>query len=160
MSTTKRLTLLGQVQACRTCAIAAICLSRSFPASPTNGNPVSSSSAPGASPTKHSDDSGSPLAKTTCFRVEPCRSTTDRKIWGRGGDGYERSAKLGPLELYVRTEDQPWSPYHVERRVEHGIRLHKLKPAAASGRGEIGIAIVSKHDAFRADYVKSGDTSK
>src|SRR5258706_16004447 len=84
--------------------MAAIILSSSWPAAPTNGKPCSSSSAPGPSPTKHSPEEPLPRAKTaflrsTCSaqRVQALTvsASTVRRVWrssaargeGRGGGG-------------------------------------------------------------------------
>ena len=49
--------------------IAAMIRVSNCPAGPTNGSPMRSSSAPGASPTKHSSGSTGPTPKTVCVRV-------------------------------------------------------------------------------------------
>src|SRR5258708_3468128 len=67
--------------------------SRSCPARPTKGSPCSSSSAPGASPTKHREESGLPREKTVCVRVvereqrvqeEASRARAGRRRWRSG----------------------------------------------------------------------------
>src|SRR5258708_11816815 len=67
--------------------------SRSCPARPTKGSPCSSSSAAGASPTKHREESGLPREKTVCVRVvereqrvqeETSRARAGRRRWRSG----------------------------------------------------------------------------
>lgn len=59
--------------------------------------------------------------------------------WTMGGSGYEKVWGRGPFLIYRRTEDQKWSPYHVERRTEYGFRIGKF----------FDIAVVTSSNFFR-----------
>lgn len=75
-----------------------------------------------------------------------------KSFWTRVGSSYEQERPVfGPLVVYRRVEDQRWSPHYIERREERGLRLKGLKPAAVSGCGDFGIAVVRRFDCFRSD---------
>ncbi len=40
--------------------------------------------------------------------------------WSRSGTGYERTWRLGPFTLFRRVEDQAWTKFYTDRRIETG----------------------------------------